>query len=373
MGMNQLIYGGINTADYGIGISGGGTYSAPQRDVKRYEVPGRNGDLIVDNGRYKNVTVTYPAFLAREFVNRIDDFRSALMAKTGYQRIEDTYHPDEYRMGMIAKNFDPETVGAYNNSGTFDLSFYCKPQRFLKSGDQAMQFLPPWFEATSMTSQYISVYGREDVQIEAHCLAADTLTLTIDTYDSSKSLVNTYTSTIRDGMGAGQTFSQNEAFYRITVSGISEPDETWFRIKGVADLNGNPLRYNAVMARTWKLTNPTGYVSKPLIEVYGYALPHMTITNAVDGGEDYYVFHSDELTTLHFWMNCELQYMYDANKNNLTDKLYLTDAESAIGEGLVFPEFGEGEIELYMYYMYSSLESWTGIGLVNIYPRWWRL
>lgn len=365
MGMNQLIYGGINTADYGIGISGGGTYSAPQRDVKRYEVPGRNGDLIVDNGRYKNVTVTYPAFLAREFVNRIDDFRSALMAKTGYQRIEDTYHPDEYRMGMIAKNFDPETVGAYNNSGTFDLSFYCKPQRFLRSGDQPMQFMPPVFGGGEMRSSYISVYNRADARFVMHCPADESITAVIVIYDSAKTEISRSTFTLTDGMGTGQTFGANEAYFRVLLSGFNDADKIYMTISGVADFNGAPLRYNAIFARTWYITNPTGYPSKPLIEVYGSYLSNMTI----DNGDNYYVFGVNDTGDDRFYMDCGMQYLYNDEKQNLTNYLFMTDAQSDVGESLVFPELGGGQIRLYMYYNTIPAD----LGLVNIYPRWWRL
>lgn len=30
-----------------------------ERDIERKEVPGRSGDVIIDNGRYKNVTVKF--------------------------------------------------------------------------------------------------------------------------------------------------------------------------------------------------------------------------------------------------------------------------------------------------------------------------
>ena len=43
-------------------------------------------------------------------------------------------------------------------------------------------------------------------------------------------------------------------------------------------------------------------------------------------------------------------------------------AESAIGEGLTFPQLGEGEIVFYSYYSVDN-----GLGLVNIYPNWWKL
>lgn len=48
-------------------ISGYGTYGAPERDVEAVAVPGRNGDLIFDNGRFTNAEVYYDIGWARGF------------------------------------------------------------------------------------------------------------------------------------------------------------------------------------------------------------------------------------------------------------------------------------------------------------------
>ena len=37
-----------------------------ERDIERKEVPGRSGDVIIDNGRYKNVTVKYSCAILPE-------------------------------------------------------------------------------------------------------------------------------------------------------------------------------------------------------------------------------------------------------------------------------------------------------------------
>lgn len=136
---NYLTYNGKNSADYGVWISGGGTYNAPARDVDMISVPGRNGDISFDNGRFQNITVTYPAFISRLFQYRIDDFRSWLCSHIGYQRLEDTYHPDEYRLAIYKGGLNVKTTSR-NIAGSFDLTFECKPQRFLKSGEIPVEF-----------------------------------------------------------------------------------------------------------------------------------------------------------------------------------------------------------------------------------------
>ena len=142
MGMrNYLIFGGVNSASYGIYITGSGVYNAPERAVERVTVPGRNGLLMIDQGRYENISVEYPAFAfgksRKEFREKIQAFRNAIASQTGYQRLEDSYHPDEYRMGLYAEGLDVD-VGAYGGSGKFTLKFNCKPQRFLRDGEHSV-------------------------------------------------------------------------------------------------------------------------------------------------------------------------------------------------------------------------------------------
>ena len=49
---HSIIFGGVDSADYGIYISGEGVFNAPRRDVEMAAIPGRNGDLALDHGRY---------------------------------------------------------------------------------------------------------------------------------------------------------------------------------------------------------------------------------------------------------------------------------------------------------------------------------
>lgn len=134
-----LTFAGKDSRDFGVWISGGGTFNAPARDVETFSIPGRNGDLSRDNGRFSNITVTYPAFISRRFQPRIDGYRAFLSSFVGYQRLEDSYHPDEYRLAIFRGGLEVETTPR-NLAGAFEINFDCKPQRFLKSGDNAVTF-----------------------------------------------------------------------------------------------------------------------------------------------------------------------------------------------------------------------------------------
>lgn len=136
---NSFIFGGVSSADYGIFIGGEGVFDAPKRAVEMLEVPGRNGAIAIDLGRYENITVEYPVFVParskKEFRSKLSKFVNAIASQKGYQRLSDTYHPGEYRMGLFAEQIEVDPV-RYNTAGGFRLIFNCKPQRYLISGEQ---------------------------------------------------------------------------------------------------------------------------------------------------------------------------------------------------------------------------------------------
>ena len=138
IGFRKLIFGGVDSSDYGIYITGDAVYNAPERSVEFVSVPGRNGDIALDQGRFENITVTYPAgtfgMTPQEFREAVAGFRNAILSQKGYQRLEDTYHPDEYRMAVYASGLEVDPT-QYGTAGEFSLAFNCKPQRWLTSGE----------------------------------------------------------------------------------------------------------------------------------------------------------------------------------------------------------------------------------------------
>ena len=365
MTKHSITFGGLDSAFFDIWLSGEGTFAAPERDVKKVSVPGRNGDLMIDGGKWENIDVTYPAYIHTDFFNKFEDFRKEICRKRGYQRLEDTYHPNEFRMGILTDGLNPGNFVNFYRSGQFDITFNCKPQRFLKSGEQPIQILSPVVFTNTMSTMILPVY--EDVKVTAH--SADTLTVTLETFDTNKAQLSTQSVTLTEGQSHTFSFQTTDIFFRITFSGYEEPDEASVTIQTTTLNGGTPIALNAEMGQSIKITNPTGYAAKPLIKIYSSTSPSMAITNYVGGErEDFYEFHvnatpSDEMT-----IDCDLQYVYDDDKNNLTRYLFLSTAESAIGEGLTFPQLGEGEIEFHSYYTSN-----IGLGLIEIYPGWWKL
>ena len=135
--MRAFWFAGHSSREYGLGLNAEGVYSAPERDTSVLEVPGRTGTLTVDNGRWKNGTVTYRVFAAGDgFAGQMRAVRTWLAGAVGYNRLEDEYEPDTYRMARLTGGVDWE-VEQQARCGQAVLAFDCWPQRFLRQGEQA--------------------------------------------------------------------------------------------------------------------------------------------------------------------------------------------------------------------------------------------
>lgn len=133
--MGYLVFDGANTAEHGMTIDGAGVFNAPERDVETLSVPGRNGDIIIDNGRYRNTDVFYEAGITRDFKNNTAWARSFFLARSaGYYRLTDSYDTEHFRLARYKGGFEVEP-SVLNRSGKVVLTFDSKPQRFLTSGE----------------------------------------------------------------------------------------------------------------------------------------------------------------------------------------------------------------------------------------------
>ena len=131
---NYFILNGVDSRDFGVYISGQGTFDAPQKSYTFYNVPGRDGALLSSDNRLENATLTYEAFIYKDFNENVANFRTFLLSLNGYAKLTDSYHPDEFRYAVYTGPFEPK-VQSKNDAGSFKITFSCKPQRYLLSGE----------------------------------------------------------------------------------------------------------------------------------------------------------------------------------------------------------------------------------------------
>lgn len=219
--MNYLTFGPVNSNEFGVHISGGGTYNAPKRNVTTEAVPGRNGNISFDNGNFENITVSYPAFIINDLPDKVRDFRNKLCSLVGYQRLEDTYDLDTFRLGIYKSGLDVKTSGYGNRHGEFNIDFDCKPQRFLKVGEKVIEFLAAGelFNPTECAAKpFLRIHGSGNAALS---LGDYIITLTgIDSYiDVDCELMDAYKGVAN--LNSKVSFNADEVDLLPGVNGIS--------------------------------------------------------------------------------------------------------------------------------------------------------
>lgn len=135
-----LSFDGQSSGTFGVYITGDAVYNAPERAVEMIKIPGRNGAFALDEGRFENIEISYPAGIfadnEADFAEAISEFRNFLCSKRGYCRLQDDYNPNEYRMAIYKSGLD--VTPAQLKAGEFTITFEAKPQRWLISGETAI-------------------------------------------------------------------------------------------------------------------------------------------------------------------------------------------------------------------------------------------
>lgn len=130
-----FVFGGRKSSDFGVWASGLAIFDTPAKRYEMIDVPGRNGALTIEDGSFENIELTFKdCFIPSNFAENFSAFKSFLYSQKGYQRLELSWLPNEYRLATFVEGIEPD-VKNWDGRGKFDLTFNCKPQRFLKSGE----------------------------------------------------------------------------------------------------------------------------------------------------------------------------------------------------------------------------------------------
>lgn len=214
----HLYVGGADLANYGVYVSGEGTFGAPEKEVTTYAVPGRNGLVLGVNERMENIQVTYPCFIYTNFEQNMRDLRSFLLSRSGYVKINDDYDTTHFRMGFFEAGIDPNVVPK-NNAARFDLTFNCQPQRWLTSGETVITITSHSMESITNATRFpaaplFQVFGTGQITVQPagssfrYIKISSDITTDIPTYTSLYIDAET-----NDIYGVGGYASQNLAKY----------------------------------------------------------------------------------------------------------------------------------------------------------------
>jgi len=109
-----LMFREHSSLEYALLISEKSSYKGAARDVTYTSVPGRSGDLLTDNGRYKNITIPYKLSLLnttdRSFAVLAHQIKGWLLSEAGYFRLWDSYDGKYFRRASYNDEADIEQV-----------------------------------------------------------------------------------------------------------------------------------------------------------------------------------------------------------------------------------------------------------------------
>lgn len=383
-----LIFDGVDLEErFGLVTDGADTWTKPERDRELISVPGRNGDLILDHGRWNNVDIKYNFLIKDGWQNKFEEFARWLCAHRGYFKLEDPQrHPDVYRMAEFADSIDPK-LWFTTRTGIFTLTFNCKPQQYLYSGDTPIKWIVPEITGFNWRSSYIPAVVGSKISVTPHIdpSVTDTVTVTFKVFNASKVERESSGGIVaRDGVTITYSITASEsAYWQIlaNVRSANNNDLVSFTVVSETVVDGSAYPINAYFARRIVLRNKTGYETKPLFRSINTKNGmYMGITNYVsEKKESYWSYNISDYSavTSECFMDCDMQYLYydyvDSNgyprKGNLGQYLFITAYNSAAGKALTYPKFGSDEIEVYTYLGLIS----DSLGILEIYPRWWRV
>lgn len=174
-----LYYKGINSLEFCLFIQTKAAYDAAERDIEFISVPGRNGDLVKDNGRYRNISLPYGLALAKQDNRPFPDLVASIkhwLSGSEYNILWDSYDPRYFRYAAVEGGLNINSE--IKNYGEFTVNFNCKPYRYSFDGQKPVEI--PYtgaqiFNPENMPSlPYIKIYGNGNISLSIN---SETITL----------------------------------------------------------------------------------------------------------------------------------------------------------------------------------------------------
>lgn len=152
-----FVFDGVSSREFGINLYDLETDNMPERIYKTATVAGRDGDVILDNGRYDNIEHGYDCIIYENTKQMLAKFRGFLASRKGFLRLEDSFHDDEFYMARFDSPLNV-TLSRERDMAKFSLYFTRKPQRFLKSGEEVLQYSDRQTQVGQITDYYSNVH-----------------------------------------------------------------------------------------------------------------------------------------------------------------------------------------------------------------------
>lgn len=376
-----IVFNGQKSSDFGVWASGSQIFETPAKRVERISVPGRNGDLIIEDGSFENVELTFKdCFIPNNFAENFSNFKSFLNRQKGYQRLELSWLPDEYRLATFADSISP-TIKNWDGMGKFDITFNCKPQRFLKSGEEPITIIPPISSAGQLaTPKYTfpNDSGMKSLAFQVLNFEYPSVDIDIIFYDTNdEAETSTYTITRKGENPTIETpvYPENYTAWQIVArTNTDYLDNLLVRVIGYAVIDGETKYLDSTFARTFSIDNPTGFECRPMVEFIGGYFPALNFSYEKDGDSYLYTMNGYSYADISNvgLVDCENEYVYaetEDGKVNLTGNMVMHTYVSGTEAITAFPRLGEGTTTIYTYSTTEGLSD----SVIYLYPHWFTI
>ncbi|SDD06627.1 phage tail family protein [Peptococcus niger] len=136
-----FFYNGRSSREFGLRILNDMSLQIPEYDMEFIEIPGRDGDLAVDNRRYKSVERSFRCHLVLAKGQRLDQAAVAiatwLSGKPGYHKLLWSGEPGYFWQAIHVQGVN--IVESLRQFGAVELTFRCQPGKYMAAGDR-------WFD-----------------------------------------------------------------------------------------------------------------------------------------------------------------------------------------------------------------------------------
>lgn len=132
----SITWNGVSSDTIGVIVERIPNRYVPTRRFSPQQVAGRNGNFLMVDKSFPNVEQEYEVYLSAESTGLPSVARACaewLMGPTGYCRLTDSYDTTVYREAFLMGGFDLENI--LNKFGRCTITFSCKPQKYLLTGD----------------------------------------------------------------------------------------------------------------------------------------------------------------------------------------------------------------------------------------------
>lgn len=178
---DYFVFNGRSTREFGMAVESYPDQNAPKRCRTAIKIPGRCGSLHQDEDAFENIDVNYKVWFRGDLPTpeQAHAVKSWLLSPKGYQRLEDKYDPNYFRLASFTGPMNISNI--LSRYGKCKITFDCDPRCFLKNGELPIELEnggtllnPTAFASTPL----IRVYGNGEGSVTVAGVTVQILEMT---------------------------------------------------------------------------------------------------------------------------------------------------------------------------------------------------